>query len=392
MRSGLWGVAFGLLVLAGGNASVAAEIDELLNTIKAVQKQGKGNVESQRAVQKLSERDVTVLLPILKAFTGANPLAVNWLRGTFEAIADREIQKSGKLQGAELEAFIKDAKQDPRARRLAYEWLVKVDSTLSDRLIPGMLNDPSPDFRRDAVARLIEKAKSLDAEKQKDEVISVYREALRGATDKDQVVAIIEPLRKMGQEVDLKVHFGFLTQWSVVGPFDNHEGKGFNSTFPPEESVDLKAKYKGQLGEVEWEPLSTTDDYGLVDIAKSVGPYKGAVFYMTTEFSTPSKKAVEVRLGTPNAWKLWINGKLEFAREEYHRGSGLDQYKVQTELQPGKNLLLLKICQNEQKEDWAQDYKIQLRVCDPSGVAVLSTEPAKDRTSAIDSTTNSVER
>lgn len=105
---------------------------------------------------------------------------------------------------------------------------------------------------------------------------------------------------------------------------------------------------------------------------------------MATEFVALENRTVQVRLGTPNAWKLWVNGKLAFAREEYHRGSGLDQYRVDAELKPGKNILLLKICQNEQKEDWAQDYKVQLRVCDQSGVAVPSTEPLKNQTSALD--------
>ncbi|MGE3314784.1 MAG: hypothetical protein AB7O26_06665 [Planctomycetaceae bacterium] len=381
-----------MLIISGSEIGLAADLEDLLKTIKAVERQGKGNIEAQQAVQELSKNDGAVLVPLLKAFDGANPLAVNWLRGAFEVIADREIQKNAGLPASQLEAFIKDTAQDPRARRVAYEWLSKVDTGLSDRLVPGMLNDPSPEFRRDAVSRLIEKAKSLDAEKQRDEIVQIYREALRGATDKDQVAAIVEPLKKLGQDVDLKAHFGFLTQWFVLGPFDNHEGMGFNSSYPPEEGVDLTAKYKGQLGEVEWKPLGTNDDYGMIDIAKSVGPHKGAAIYMTTEFSTPVHKKVQIRLGTPNAWKLWVNGKLAFAREEYHRGSGLDQYKVQTELKPGRNVLLLKICQNEQKEDWAQDYKVQLRVCDPSGVSVLSSDTNKDRTSANVPAKTSVER
>jgi hypothetical protein len=32
---------------------------------------------------------------------------------------------------------------------------------------------------------------------------------------------------------------------------------------------------------------------------------------------------------------------------------------------------MLKVCQNEQEQDWAQDYQYQLRVSDPSGAAIL---------------------
>ena len=41
--------------------------------------------------------------------------------------------------------------------------------------------------------------------------------------------------------------------------------------------------------------------------------------------------------------------------------------------EPGTNVILLKICQNEQTESWAQDWEFQLRVCDGLGTAVLAT-------------------
>lgn len=373
-----------ILLASGAATAAAAPVDDLLATIKKVDRDGTGHPEAQRAMRELARQDASVLLAILPAFDGANPLSANWLRGAFEAIADRELRAKRPLPTAKLEVFVLDRSHDARARRLAFEWLSKVDTTAGDRLIPGMLDDPSPEFRRDAVARLIEQAGALDAEKERDAVVKIYRQALQGATDKDQVMAIVEPLRKMGEQVDLQKHFGFLIRWSVVGPFDNVGGKGFNVAYPPEEGVDLSATYKGQLGDVQWEPLSTDDEFGMIDIAKSVGPYKGAVMYAATEFVSPQPQQLELRLGTPNAWKVWVNGRLIFAREEYHRGTSLDQYRVPVKFNPGKNTLLLKVCQNEQKEDWAQDYKFQLRVCDPSGSAVLSLAAQTTREAGAD--------
>jgi hypothetical protein len=95
--------------------------------------------------------------------------------------------------------------------------------------------------------------------------------------------------------------------------------------------------------------------------------------YAVTEFTSADRQAVQIQLGTPNAWKLWLNGQLLFAREEYHRGMALDQYRIDTVMQPGGNTLLLKICQNEQTESWAQRYQFQLRICDrTTGAAILS--------------------
>ena len=136
---------------------------------------------------------------------------------------------------------------------------------------------------------------------------------------------------------------------------------------------------RGQLGETRWQKLSTAHDYGILDIAKTLKPYKGAVMYATTTFVSNSARSVELRLGTPNAWKLWVNGQLQFSREEYHRGMKLDQYRVPCVLKPGANTILLKICQNEQDQDWAQRYQFQVRTCDVSGIAVLSA----DRSAAL---------
>ncbi len=383
MRHTLCGLAFGMLMLAGRAPAVhGASVEELIATIKRVGDRGEGNSQAQQAVRQLTEFNASILPKILPAFDDANPLAANWLRGAFETIAESEFREGKKLPVAELETFVKNRAGNSRARRMAFEWLVKIDPTAKDRLIPGMIDDPSPELRRDAVARLIEQAAAVDAKKEKNEAVRLFREALRGATDKDQVVAIVEPLRKLGEDIDLQKHFGFLITWSVIGPFDNKGGIGFDKVYDPEKALDLKATYDGQLSKVNWEAIDTKDEYGMVDIAKGVGPYKGAVMYLTTEFASPQKQTLELRLGTPNAWKLWINGKLIFAREEYHRGTLFDQYRVPVTFEPGKNRVFLKLCQNEQKEDWAQDYKFQLRICNASGSAVLSGEKAARRDDA----------
>jgi hypothetical protein len=48
----------------------------------------------------------------------------------------------------------------------------------------------------------------------------------------------------------------------------------------------------------------------------------------------------------------------------------LDQFSVPVMLRAGSNTILLKICQNEQEESWAQRYEFQIRTCNKSGIAV----------------------
>ena len=356
-------IILGLTAVLLPSLSAADDIAAL----KAVGEQSKGSAAARAAHQSLVKGGARNLMPILKAFKGSSPLSANWLRSSFEAIADAE-QKAGRsLPKADLVAFIRNTSESPEARRLAYEWLLKRSPQLKDELIPQMLLDPGPEFRRDAVAALLEKAAGAD----KDAATAIYRKALSGAVHEDQVKQIAEALREAGDDVDLQKHFGFLTAWKIIGPFDNKDRKGFPVAYPPESELNLTAEYDGQLGRVSWQEITTDNDFGIVNIGEQIENYKGSLMYATTTYNSSADQNAEIRLGTPNAWKLWVNGEPVFQREEYHRGTRLDQYKVAVRLKKGPNTVLLKVCQNEQDQPWAQRYQFQLRVCDSTGSAVL---------------------
>ena len=359
--------------LAAAIIAPSSQADEIAR-LKSVGAGSKGTAEAQAARDKLVQGGEKNLIPLLKAFGGSPRLTTNWLRSTFEAIADAEIKSGRSLPKGDFLEFIHDTSQSPAARRLAYEWLLKRSPELEDELIPKMLLDPSPDFRRDAVARLIDEAGETDGETK----TATLQKALKGAVHEDQVKKISKALRDAGAEVNIQQHFGFLPQWKIIGPFDNKEMKGYPVEYPPEQALDLAAEYDGQLGKVKWEPIATDDDYGVVNIAEDIENYKGSLMYATTVYQSGKNQDVQFRLGTPNAWKLWVNGKLIFEREEYHRSTRMDQYKIAVSLKAGANTILLKVCQNEQEQPWAQKYQFQLRVSDNSGAAVLpATTSAK---------------
>lgn len=352
----------------------AADISDSIKTLQSVQPGGVGTAAGRSAIDSLAGAGTEAILPLLKGFKGSSPLAVNWLRNAFEEVVEAE-RKAGKTLPAEtLEAFILDRTESPVARRLAYETLRAQAPEIEARLIPDMLLDPGPEFRRDAVARLIDEAGKADDAAA---ATPLFRKALAGAVHEDQVKKIAEALRANGETVDIQKHFGFLAKWMIVGPFDNKEEKGFAVAYTPETEAaegrapNTAAEYDGQLGKIQWKPLATEDDYGVVDIGKQIENFKGSLMYASTTWTSAKDQQVEIRLGTPNAWKLWVNGKLVFEREEYHRSSAMDQYKVPVSLKPGENVILFKICQNEQTQDWAQKYQFQLRVCDSTGSAVL---------------------
>ncbi len=372
-----FGVLLGLAAgAAGGMLEVrGADTAPLIETLRSVDAEGKGGPAAAQAFQTLSKEGPQAIPPLLTALDGANPLASNYLRNAIENIVARTRKTKGALPLAEIEAFLKDTRHEPRARRLAFEILVSTDKANYDRLVPGMLNDPSTELRRDAVIQVMEQGNALFDEDKKDEAKAKYRAAMAAARDDDQVKTLKKYLEELGEKVDLPTHFGFLMTWKLIAPFDNTAGKGFAVAYSPEKELDFTREYEGKEGvKAAWVPTTTDDEYGIVDLAKVLTPFKGSVAYAVAEFDSDAEKAVDLRLGTPNSWKVWLNGKLLFAREEYHRGMNLDQYRMRGTLKKGKNTILVKVCQNEQTEEWAQRWQIQLRICDGTGTAVLSAD------------------
>ena len=128
---------------------------------------------------------------------------------------------------------------------------------------------------------------------------------------------------------------------------------------------------------MQWQALATSDPYGKVDLNKPYGKLKEVTSYAYHEFNSAETQPAELRLGCKNAWKVWLNGQLLFGRDEYHRGQRIDQYKMPVQLKKGTNSILIKLCQNEQKEDWTVQWEFQLRGCDTTGTAILATNRPK---------------
>jgi len=270
-----------------------------------------------------------------------------------------------------------DTSHSDRGRRLAYELLVQVDATAPRRLLPGLLNDNSLELRRDAVAREIARiAKAAKGEKVEDRELAAkqYLDVLKSTRDIDQIQDLVERLKKLKEPVDVARHFGFLQTWQLIGPFDNREMKGYAVAYPPEEKLEFNAELAGKQGAVKWTSHTTDDPYGMVDLNKAMTRHKGAIAYAATTFDSAAERPVELRFGSMNACKVWLNGKLLLEREVYHAATDIDQYVAKGTLKPGRNVILLKVCQNEQTEQWAQQWSFQLRVCDSRGTAVLSTD------------------
>jgi len=361
-------VLLGMVLCGAGGLRTVLAGD--LDVIRAVGVEGAGNEAAGAAWKQVAAAGPEQMASILKAMNGANPLAQNWLRAAVETVAARA-RAGGGLPEADLAALVKARENDAAPRLLAFELLMQDAPKVAAELRPGLLEDPAAELRLYAVAELLEAGQALKAEDDKKGALAAFRKALDGARDEEQINALAKGLRDLGEKVDLPKHFGFLMRWQLIAPFTNVERGGFDTVFPPEKGVDLKAKYAGKGAEAVWVPFESKDEYGMIDFNEPFGMLKEVTGYAFTEFEVEDERKAEIRLGCKNGWKVWLNGELLFGRDEYHRGMKLDQYKLPVTLKKGKNTLLVKCCQNEQTEQWTVEWRFQLRLCDATGTAIL---------------------
>jgi hypothetical protein len=344
----------------------------LLTKIKGVRGEGAGNQEAGAAWKELVKIGPRALLPTLAAMRDNELVVNNWLRAAVDAIAETMTQNRQAMPVKELEQFIKDRKNSGVGRRLAYEWLCRVDDTASKRLLPDMLDDPASELRRDAVAAVIKRGEEQLKANNQSGGIETLRTAFAAARDVDQVDLLSQKLGKLGVKVDVSSHFGCIMRWRVIGPFDNTGGNGFATVYPPEKGIDLTKRYKGKTGDVKWSDQLARDARGLIDLNKVYdGMLKGTTAYAYAIIDSPREQKVQLRAGTKNAVKVFLNGKQVFARDEYHHTvTMLDNHIAFGTLKAGHNEILIKVCQNEQNEAWTKEWEFLLRICDELGGGV----------------------
>jgi hypothetical protein len=356
-------------------AAADEDTDRALATLKAVAREGKSNDAAGPAWKTIVSKGVPALIPALAAVDDANPTAANWLRTAAGAIAEAETQAGRKLPAADLEAFATNTKHAPSARRLAFELIVGQDPAAKDRLLPTFLNDPGRDLRRDAIAYQLDK---LKADGGGPPATDGLKKLFAAARDVDQVEDIAARLEKLGTKASVSEHLGYVTHWSLVGPFESAEGKALTTSHPPEKATDTAGKFPGKDGEERsWKPVAAGATpgqgkdakkvYGEVNLNSVIGKHKNAAVYALAVVRADKPTPAEVRVTSPNAVQVFVNGAKAFEREEYHHGAAQDYHLAKTTLKPGDNVIVLKIAQNNQAEIWAQLWQFQSRICDATG-------------------------
>lgn len=321
----------------------------------------RGQTALAQQADRIAAMPAAWIVPCLAAYADATPAGANWLRSGLERAVDRA---GDSLSAEAIAAVVVERKQPARMRTLAFGWLRERDPSRADGLLDGMLDDPALDLRREAVEKQLTAVVNAEDGVQQ----ATHRKCLAAARDVDQIERIAAWLSEHGEKVNVARVLGFVRNWRVSEAYDNAKGGGFAKVFPPE------AALPGRPETGQWKAVASADKHGAIDLNAAIATKKGVLAYAIADIVMPRSGQAEVRIGSPCAVTVWVNGKPVMTHEIYHASEAIDQYVAPAEFREGVNTVLVKCCQNEQTEPWAADWKFQLRVCDPIG-SPLATQP-----------------
>jgi hypothetical protein len=347
--------------------AVTNPVRDLVQPLVEIQKNGNGNKLAVDAWPKIADLSAEHIPELLNAMNRANPLGDNWIRAAISKISDN---RNSPLPFDQIIQFLGDYSNHADSRVEAFRLIQSIHPNRAELLIPSFLDDPVMALRREAVTKKLSAAKKKT---NKADRIKFYNDALSKAREVDQITEASNALKADGVTVNMTELMGFVVNWKTIGPFDNTERKGFNLIYPPEQKINHNDTYKGKNDPVKWSSFSTENELGLININEQYGEIKEVAAYAHAQFISEKNTDVQFRIGSKNAWKLWVNGKLLFARDEYHRGkTRIDQFVIDGKLNEGINDILVKVCQNEQTQSWTKQWEFNFRITDPEGTAIHS--------------------
>ncbi len=248
------------------------------------------------------------------------------------------------------------------------EALEQFKMSRNDRNQPGTTPE-------DAARRLWRRA-TQDSEKAKDEgrYVEIVEKVMNAMPGNPTIqllanVALAEYYREHDRSDKAKDYMnktGFIAEsvWSIIGPFNNTDGIGYNKVYIPEGAtqIDTAAKYDGVDGQISWQKRTDDTFDGFVDLNKIFGrKINWVTAYARTTVTAPDERKAQIHIGSDDQAKVWLNGEEVFAYSE-SRSAAMDQNAIPVTLKAGENRILIKTC------DEIGFWGFYLRLTDTDGV------------------------
>ena len=234
----------------------------------------------------------------------------------------------------------------PADRKMLLSGLATASSLQALELAESMLKDPAVQAEAGlAVVQIADRVRASNP--------SRARTALQKVLAIVKEKSVLQQAKQVLYQIDK--YKGYILKWQISEPF-RIPGKTslavFRAVFPPEEGKPVK-----------WTPLTKGIGSWSIDLTSAVGSYDHCAVYLRTRIWVPRAMKARLELGSDDAIKVWLNGRLVHAHY-VDRGIQPAQDIVPVSLQRGWNELLVKVVNHE--GGWA----VAARVVDPEGFPI----------------------
>ena len=239
------------------------------------------------------------------------------------------------------------------------------DAALGEFIL-GLNTPTSGSAHRDVFSRIVKTGKKMSNQEHYLEMLNKLVDAmsdnLKAHLHLNLVLA--EFYRENNMPEKAKTHIqntGFITQdlWWILGTFDNTDGIGYDTAYIPEDAtaVDTSAKYNGIDGQISWQKSEDGTLDGYISLWEDVD---WGVAYAFATVTSPDERKVQFRFDSDDQGKIWLNGEEVFTHKRT-RSAEIDRDIIPVTLKPGKNSILVKVC--EEEITWG----FYLRITDTTG-------------------------
>ena len=136
----------------------------------------------------------------------------------------------------------------------------------------------------------------------------------------------------------------FISDWWIIGPFDNSNENGLSTIYPPENEFNVNKTYTGNKNQnVKWKSYHN-EESGYIDFTKIFHPSENGVVYASRNFKMDEDKSMKIGVGSNDGVRMWLNGKLVLDHKVLRKAEP-NQEILTLRFKKGDNSVLIKIDQ-----------------------------------------------
>ncbi|MEQ1631751.1 MAG: DUF3857 domain-containing protein [Planctomycetota bacterium] len=165
---------------------------------------------------------------------------------------------------------------------------------------------------------------------------------------------------------------GYVDDLWICGPFDNDRGAALARELPPETSFDRTATYPGKQRSVAWRRLDGLAPRGSLWLGAAFRPSDQVACVAAFALVADDATTVALHLGSSGSFDVRCNGASVHERDA-DRPFAFDQDAIALPLQKGENLVVVKLCHQENGP-----FATSMRVAAANGGPLVSVRTSAD--------------